>query len=208
MTDAAQDKGSGAGAGHSVSVSSSLLDRLRLQDPEAWRRLVRLYYPVVRGWGERAGLQAEDAADVAQEVFRALAGNVDRFRRDGGKNSFRGWLWGITQRQILAHRRRRQGRPVAAGGTEANRLLAEVPEADEPSSAAPPDDRHAVLRRALDLLRAEVEERTWQAFWRATVEGQAPADIAAALGMSVNSVYLAKARLLRRLREEFGDLLD
>jgi RNA polymerase sigma-70 factor (ECF subfamily) len=208
MTEAAQDRSSGAPSGCSASVSSSLLERVRAQEPEAWRRLVRLYYPLVRGWCERAGLQSEDAADVAQEVFRALAGNVDRFRRDGGQNSFRGWLWGITRRQLLAYRRRRQGQPAAAGGTDAQRRLAELPEPDDPSDADRPAEHSALLRRALDLLHAGVEERTWQAFWRAAVQGQAPADIAAELGMSVNSVYLAKARLLRRLRDEFGDLLD
>ena len=73
----------------SASVSSSLLERLRDRAPDAWARLVHLYYPVVRRWGLRAGLQAEDAADVAQEVFRALAGNVGRFDRAGGRNSVR-----------------------------------------------------------------------------------------------------------------------
>lgn len=190
-------------------MSSSLLQRLRDRDPDAWRRLVRLYYPLVRHWCLRAGLRTEDAADVAQEVFRALAGNVVRFDRDGGKNSFRGWLHGITRRQILAHRRHQNRQPEAAGGTDALRGLAQVPEAvvEEPSAAEDASERTGLLRRALAMLRHEVEERTFQAFWRAAVEGHTPADIAADLGMTVNSVYLAKARLLRRLRAEFGDLL-
>jgi RNA polymerase sigma-70 factor (ECF subfamily) len=206
MTDPAQDPGSGAPSEPSASVSSSLLERLRVQEPEAWRRLVRLFYPLVRSWCERAGLGSEDAADATQEVFRALAGNIGRFRPEGGMNSFRRWLWGITRRQVLAQRRR-EGVP-AAGGTEAQLRLAEVPEPEEASAAEALGERNALLRRALDLLRSEVEERTWQAFWRVAVDGQAPADIAADLGLSVNSVYLAKARLLRRLREEFGGLLD
>src|SRR3954471_13063205 len=86
MIDPGPDPGKPTTA--SASVSSSLLERLQMQDAEAWRRLVHLYYPLVCGWGRRAGLQAEDAADVAQEVFRALAGNVVRFQRAGGKNSF------------------------------------------------------------------------------------------------------------------------
>jgi RNA polymerase sigma-70 factor (ECF subfamily) len=195
-------------SGRSASLSSSLLERVRAQEPEAWRRLVRLYYPLVRGWCQRAGLQSEDAAGVAREVFWALAGNVDRFRRDGGQNSFRGWLWGITRRQLLAHRRRRPAEPTAAGGTEAQRRLAELSGPEDPSEADRPGENSALLRRALDLLRAGVEDRTWQAFWRAAVEGRAPADIAAELRMSVTSVYLARARLLRRLREEFADVLD
>src|SRR5262245_10276050 len=205
MTDPGQECG-GEEAGLSRSMSSSLLERLVVHEPEAWRRVVRLYYPLVRKWCQRSGLQAEDAADVSQEVFRALAGNVDRFRREGGQNSFRGWLWGITRRQLLGHWRQRQA--VAAGGTEAQRRLAEYPEPEDQSVAEIPSDRQAVLRRALALLRAEVEERTWQAFWRVVALGHAPADVAADLGISVNSVYLAKARLLRRIREEFGELLE
>jgi RNA polymerase sigma-70 factor (ECF subfamily) len=190
-------------------MSSSLLQRLQAQDAEAWRRTVRLFYPLVRGWCQRSGLQAEDAADVAQEVFRALAGNVGRFDRAGGQNSFCGWLWGITRRQLLAHRRRRGRQPAAAGGTEAQRRLADLPEpADDLSAVEQPSDRLGLLRRALAMLRAEVEENTYQAFWRAAVEGQPAAQIAADLGISTNAVYLAKARLLRRLREEFGDLLE
>jgi RNA polymerase sigma-70 factor (ECF subfamily) len=192
-------------------MSSSLLDRLVDRDAEAWKRIVRLYYPLVRSWCERGGLQTEDAADVAQEVFRALATNVARFRREGGQNSFRGWLYGITHRQLLAHWRQQKNQPLAAGGSEAQQWLADVPEALSEagggSSVAVVGDRHELLRRALHLLREGVAERTWQAFWRTAVEGHAPAEIAADLGISVNAVYVAKARMLGRLREEFGDLI-
>jgi RNA polymerase sigma-70 factor (ECF subfamily) len=194
----------------SATVSSSLLEGLRGRAPEAWARVVHLYYPVVRRWGLRAGLQDEDAADVAQEVFRALAGNVGRFDRDGGRNSFRGWVWGITRRQLLAHRRRHKPQLVGAGGTDAQARFDALPDDTPPdASAADADaDRHDLLRRALAQLRAGVESRTWEAFWRTVVEGHAPADVAADLGLSVNAVYVAKARLLRRLRAEYGDLLD
>ncbi len=194
----------------SVSVSSSLLDRLRDRAPDAWARLVHLYYPVVRRWGERAGLQPADAADVAQEVFRALAGNVGRFDRAGGRNSFRGWVWGITRRQLLAHRRRQAAPVVGAGGTDAQERFAAVPDDTPPDASAADEaaDRHDLLRRALAQLRAGVEDRTWEAFWRTAVDGHPPAAVAAELGLSVNAVYVAKARLLRRLRTEYGDLLD
>src|SRR5436190_2224905 len=102
---------------------------------------------------------------------------------------------------------RRRRRVVGAGGSEAQQRLAELPDPpDDPSGAV--SGPVEMLRRAVTLLRSEVEDRTWQAFWRAAVEGHAPADIAADLGLSVNAVYLAKARLLRRLRDEFGDLLS
>ncbi|HVX09974.1 MAG TPA: sigma-70 family RNA polymerase sigma factor [Pirellulales bacterium] len=194
-------------------MSSSLLNRLIEHDSEAWKRIVRLYYPTVRAWGQRGMLQPEDAADVAQEVFHALARNIGRFRREGGQNSFRGWLYGITQRQLMAHQRRQKTEPTATGGSEALQWFADVPEDDSVadgsnSSSVVPGERAELLHRSLKLLREGVAERTWQAFWRAAVEGHAAADIAADLGMSINAVYVAKARLLGRLREEFGGLID
>jgi RNA polymerase sigma-70 factor (ECF subfamily) len=215
MTDRRQDLDSVAPSQVSQSISSSLLERLQLREPDAWQRLVRIYYPLVRKWCEQAGLQPADAADVAQEVFRGLAGSLERFDRDGGRNSFRGWMYGITRRQLMAFRRRQREGPVAAGGTDAQRRISETPDAeygdstDEAScSTDAASERAGLVRRALALLREDVQEHTWQAFWRTVVEGQSPADIAADLGISVNTVYLSKARLLRKLREEFGELLE
>jgi len=189
------------------SVSTSILERLKVRESAAWSQVMRLFYPLVFSWCRKAGLQDEDASDVCQEVFRALAGNVDRFDRDHGRNSFRGWLRGITKRQLLAFWRRRQCQ--GEGGTTAQKRLAEVPEPflDEASAADLRADKHVLLGQALSLVRGEVEEHTWQAFWRVVVDGRAPADVAAELNISVNTVYLAKGRLLRRLREEFGELI-
>lgn len=197
----------------SASMSSSLLDRLVERDPDAWKRIVRLCYPLVRSWCRRGGLQAEDSADVAQEVFRVLAMSISRFSSEGGQNSFRGWLYGITQRQLLAYWRRQRKEPTGAGGSEALEWFAGLSEAASVADASvasrlEPDDRHELLRRALALLQQGVAEHTWQAFWRTAVEGQAAADVAADLGISVNAVYVAKARLLARLREEFGPFIE
>jgi RNA polymerase sigma-70 factor (ECF subfamily) len=167
-----------------------------------------LYYPLIRGWGQRLGLQAEDAGDVAQEVFRVLARSIGRFQREQGKNSFRGWLWGITRREIQSYRRRQKPQIVGAGGSDAQRRFAELPESEESSMVAIDSARQDLVHRALLLLRSEFEERTWQAFWRAAVEEHPPAEIAADLGISVNAVYLARSRVLRRLRAEFAEVLD
>jgi RNA polymerase sigma-70 factor (ECF subfamily) len=193
------------------SLGTSLLAGLRTRDPEAWNRVVRLYCPLVRKWCEGFGLQSQDTSDVMQETFRSLAASIDRFQREeGGKNSFRGWLWGITRKQVANYRRRQKAWLVGTGGTEAQERLAQLPEAsdDEPSGARPADERVLLLRRALGLLQAGIEPRTWEAFWRVVVEGQSPQGVAADLGLTTNAIYLLKARLLRRLREEFGDILD
>src|SRR5262245_44831784 len=149
----AAESNAGNESGRSGTMSSSLLEPLKVQDAEAWRRLVRLYYPAVRQWCSRSGLQSDDAADAAQEVFRVLARKVGHFRRDGGKNSFRGWIWGITKRSLIAHWRRQKKQLVAAGGSAAQQRLAEVPEsiAGEGSAAELRSEKNQLLRRALDL---------------------------------------------------------
>src|SRR5262245_12114895 len=84
-------------------TSLTLLERVRAADPEAWRRLVELYGPVVQRWCRRAGLQESDTADVMQEVFRSVAVRVSQFRREQARDSFRAWLWTITRNKVRDH---------------------------------------------------------------------------------------------------------
>lgn len=190
------------------STALSLVERVKARDPAAWQRLVAVYGPLVYSWARRSDLQAEDAADVVQEVFRAVVTHIDRFRQDRPGDTFHGWLWTIAQNKIRDAWRRREQQPRAAGGSGPQRRLLDMPDpAAGPSSSdiLGPVDNAPLLRGALDLIRAEFEERSWQAFWRVTVEGQRPADVAADLHMTPNAVYVARSRILRRLREELGD---
>jgi RNA polymerase sigma-70 factor (ECF subfamily) len=174
----------------------------------AWERLVDLYAPLVYHWCRRARLGPEDAADVFQDVFRAVALHLAGFRRDRPGDSFRGWLRAITRNKIRDHFRRLEHHPRAPGGTDAQRRLQEVP--DPVPDEADPSETDLVrrqLRRALEDLRGEFEERTWRAFWEVQMEGRGTDEVGAALGMTAAAVRKAKFRVLRRLRQELGDLL-
>ncbi len=193
----------------SHSVSSTLLDQLRSGGPEAWQRFVRLYGPVVYRWCRRSGLAAEDAADVLQDVFSAVMLHLAQFRRDRPHDSFTAWLATITRNKVRDYFRRRHGKAEAAGGSTAQRKLADLPQPDEPSEvsiAADAESAAWLSRGVLEVIRAEFEPRTWDAFWRTTVEGHAPAHVAEDLGMSVAGVYTAKSRVLRRLRQVIREL--
>ena len=185
----------------------SLLERVRANDEDSWHRLVNLYRPLVLIWCARAGLSAEDAEDVAQGVFVAAARGLHGFRRDRSGDTFRGWLRVITRNQVHLHFRRNKGRPMADGGSAAWQILQEVAD----PIAGPEDDEEAevgqIYRRALEQVRVAFEEHTWQAFWMTTVEGRSPASIAPALGMSPAAIRQAKSRVLRRLKDEMGELL-
>lgn len=187
--------------------SSSLLVLARQGDPRAWDRLVRLTSPLVHRWCRRAGVPESDIPDVGQEVYWAVVSRLGAFRRDRPGDSFRGWLRTITKNKVRDYRRRRRARPAAAeedGPPPWERWAAD--EGDEAVELA--EERRLLYQRAVELIQAEFEATTWQAFWRVEVDEQTPAEAAAELGVSVNAVYLARGRVRRRLREGFADLLD
>ena len=195
------------------SVSMSLLARLRSRSEEDWARLVALFSPVVYRWARKAGLQDSDAADLAQEVFAAIHVQIDRFQKTETSGTFRGWLYGITRNQILLRYRKLGREPRAEGGSTALHRLHKTPDPTPtalPAELVDADDEEtqAILaHRCVQLIRQEFEPRTWSAFEAVAVQGRLPADVAADLGLSVGAVYVAKSRVLKRLREELDGLV-
>lgn len=193
------------------ATSLTLLERVKSRDQDAWQRLVNLYTPLIYSWCRQAGLQPADAADVGQDVFRAVARKIEDFRRDRPRDTFRGWLRIITRNRILDHLSAMNVR--AAGGTDAHLLMQQVAADSETDDGSRPveeveTESRLLFRRAVELIRGEFEDRSWQAFWRVVVEDQSPEFVAESLGLSRNSVYLAKSRILRRLRTEFAELIE
>jgi RNA polymerase sigma-70 factor (ECF subfamily) len=165
--------------------------------------MTSLYYPLVFGWCRKVGLQTHDAVEVAQEVFQAVWTGIDRFHYENPDDSFRGWLRGITRHKLHDFWRTAAG-PTAKGGSSAQDLLELLPDQGDDSPAVRAETV-MLARRALDLVKTEFEERTLQAFVKLVLEDRAPAEVAAELGLSLNAVYKAKYRVLRRLREELGE---
>ena len=155
----------------------------------------------------RAGADAED---VVQEVFRVAASRLDKFRREREGDSFRAWLRGITRNMLLTHFRRASRQPQASGDSSVYAQLEAVadPEAPDSPEEDPPSELEALRRRALELVRGQVAERTWRAFWLTAIEGHAPAEVAASLGVTPTTVRMAKSRVLHRLKEQFEDLIQ
>jgi RNA polymerase sigma-70 factor (ECF subfamily) len=207
VTSHSGNTGYGAGPDAPSSTSSSLLERVKARQPEAWGRLVDLYAPLVYRWCRQLGLRAADAGDVVQEVFGSVVSSIDDFRGSEHRGSFRAWLRSITRHRVSDHFRRQHGQPEAVGGSSVQQELRQLPQPDGPPSAS--DSTHSedpLWRRALELVRAEFEDRTWRAFWRVVVDAQRPADVADELGMTIHAVYKAKSRVLRRVRQQLGDL--
>ena len=209
MAHPADSSGSSAGSQPSTGTSRSLIERVRADDTAAWDRLVSLYAPLVFYWCRRYDLRDEDRADIFQEVFLAVATHIADFRKERQSDTFRGWLRTITRNKIHDHFRRLGREPGGVGGTDAQRRLAQLA-ATAPAEDSAEDEQaeRDLFHRGLELIRTDFEERTWRAFWRTAVDGQPAADVAAELGMSSGAVRVAKCRVLQRLREELGDLIE
>ena len=193
----------------SSATSRSLLAQVRAEEPQAWERLVQLYAPLVLRWCRASGLQDHDSADVFQDVFQAVVAHVGTFRKEHAGDTYRGWLRRITQNKLRDHFRKRGREPLGVGGSSAQDRLAQCPDlmSDGDDSATDLGER-ALFARALELIRAEFEERTWSAFWRTAVEDRAADDVASELAMTPGAVRVAKSRVLHRLREALGDAVD
>lgn len=190
-------------------TSLSLLERLKEDEVPAWDRFVDIYSPLVYRLCRVSDVPADEAADVLQEVFCAVNRNVDKFHRDRPGDSFRGWLCTIVRNKIRDHFRRQAKRPKAIGGTDMMRRIDRIADLDLSSSndGAVFDSDSSIIHQVIQSVRGEFEERTWEAFWKTTVEGISPVDVAEVLGVSKWAVYQAKSRVLRRLRRELAGLL-
>jgi RNA polymerase sigma-70 factor (ECF subfamily) len=187
-----------------VTTPTSLLAQLAgTAQPGPWSRFVELYTPLLLLWARRLGLHEHDASDLVQDLFAVLMVKLPLYRRQPA-HSFRAWL-----HTVLLNRWRNQMRAArlvqAPGGQEA---LATVVDPRPESDLEENEYRSHLAHRALQLIQRDFHEVTWKAFWQLVVEDRPAEAVAAELGVSVNAVYLARSRVLRRLREEFGELLD
>lgn len=185
------------------STPASLLERLGQSAEQAdWERFVKLYTPLLRHWAGKLATDAADADDLVQDVFVQLVQHLPEFRYDPGKR-FRGWLWTVTLNK-WRERCRRRSVAVPAGDSRLDGVAC-------PDVAAEADEveyRQYLVVRALQIMEAEFQPVTWRAFQETAQGGRPASEVAAELGITENAVYLAKSRVLRRLRQELNGLLD
>ncbi len=194
----------------SLPTSLSLLDRIQnASDSPDWRIFLEVYEPLLRGWLRRHAVLPEDSNDVVQNVLSVVIRKIKDFEHNGREGAFRTWLRTITFHCLHEHWRERKGAPKAIGGSDAQTRLAELEDPDSELSRAwdIEHDRY-VMRQLLDYLAKEFEEKTWLAFKRFAMDGVPAADVAQELEMTTNAVFVAKSRVLARLRQESKGLLD
>lgn len=184
----------------------SLMLRLRSpSDQQAWTQFVAIYEPLILRLMKQRGLQDADAHDVTQQVILAVTQAVDEWQPDGQAASFRRWLFAIARRLALKFiergARTRGPSRRGAGGTDMLNLLHSLPEPEHRTVQLFDDEyRNEIFDWAADRARGEFRETTWQAFWRSCVLNEPIAAVAASLGMTTGNVYVARTRVIARLR--------
>ncbi len=184
------------------TTSETLLGRLR--DPkqqQAWARFVELYTPLLLFWARRHGLEGEDRDDLVQDIFATLVTKLPGFRYER-QGSFRSWLRTVAVNKMTDRLRRRK-LPIARED--------ELSAVEAPRNADPFEEeeyRTYLVRRALEVMQAEFEPATWNACWEFVVAGKSASQVASELGTTENAVWIAKCRVIRRLRQELADFLD
>ncbi len=186
----------------------SLLVRLRdARDGQAWTQFVQVYGPLVYHFARKRGLQDADAADLTQDVLRAVAGAAGRLKYDPARGSFRSWLFRVVRNRLRDFLTSCQRRLQGTGDSAAQQFLQEQP--------VPEDDVEALWQReyerrlfiwAVEQVRGDFQEVTWRAFQLTAIEGKSGKEAAQTLGLSVAAVYLAKSRILARLKEQIRHL--
>jgi RNA polymerase sigma factor (sigma-70 family) len=180
----------------------SLLVRLRDPgDEAAWTQFVVLYTPLVYGYARKQGLQDADAADLSQEVLRAVTGAVGRLEYDPERGSFHNWLLTVVRRKLSNWRRAQENRTRGSGDPAVCRLLEQCQAPDEVESEWEAEWKDRLFAWACEQVRLDVSAVTWQAFWRTAIVDQPGKQVAADLGLSITAVYSARSRVLARLKD-------
>ena len=200
-------------SGATLTVDDSPLTRasllVQLRDGAnhtAWHEFMQLYGPVVYGFARKRGLQDADAADLMQDVMRSVSTSIGRLDYDRSQGTFRGWLFTITRNKVFSFLSARRIRPQAAGDSATNRLLESHPDDSDGSETWETEYQRRLAALAMERIKSEFQEKTWQAFWLTAVDGIAAPEAAQQVGLSPGAVYVAKSRVLARLKEEVETL--
>ena len=187
----------------------SLLLRAQTGEADAWKDLTDLYRPLIIGWLNRQGVPAVDLEDLSQDVLLSVVKHLPTFEHSGHRGAFRSWLRTIVCSRTTDYWRAIGASTQASGGSGATAALQQIadPDSDLNRQWDEEHDRY-VLGCLLDLVEEEFEPATLRAFRRLALDGASGAEVAEELGLSVAAVYVAKSRVLQRIRQEAEGLID
>ena len=187
-------------------TSHSLIERV--QDPAngaAWAEFLGIYQPVVYRMARRRGLQDADAQNVVQQVFASIARSIDTWEAETERPPFRAWLTTVA-RNAITNALTRKPRDRAVGSTSVVQQLHELPAPEETTSEVIREARREMIHWAAQQIHPEFTEQTWDIFWKTSIDGIAVTEVSASTGRSVGAIYVARHRVLTRLKEKVAEV--
>jgi len=189
-----------------TTTSESLLFRLQLggekPDDVAWEEFVSLYTPLMFFWARKMGLDQNDAADLVQDVLTRVFQKLPQLKYDAA-GSFRGWL-----RTVTINRYRELCRRKSHGESPASQSMIEgLAPVQVAESTWDIDYAKLLVAQAMEGMKDNFAPATWEAL-KLVMKDQCKVDDAAGqTRVSAWTIYSARARLMKRLREELDGLL-
>ncbi len=181
---------------------ASLLVRLRDPgDEQAWQDFVAVYQPAILEIARRRGLQAADGQDLLQDVLAKVVKKMESWDHAPQRGSFRGWLATVARNLVIDHFRDRAKQPAALETT----IMGACTIAPDDEALFDMEQRRHLFRFAAQRCQSDFSVTTWQAFWRTAVQQEPVAEVAAALGLSPGAVYIARSRVMARLKKIVAD---
>jgi len=191
------------------STSMTLIARAQDGDPDAWNKIAEVYAPLVHARCQRLGFTVEEADDLSQDVFFGAFRNLGQFRKEKPGHGFRNWLRTILKHKIIDFVERRQHEVRAAGGSTAQQRQLQIPDPfDDEAGWEAQQWQNDTLKSAIPAIQASIDERTWQVFERLVLEDRSVREVAEEFGMREGTVRQVKHKLLKKLRKQFGDVMD
>lgn len=192
------------------TTSLSLLEcAARGEDSSSWNRFVDVYVPLLRHWLKRFQVPDTDADDLIQEVLAVVVRELPEFQHNLRRGAFRNWLRRVLTNRLRDYWRSLKYRPDAGGGTSLQLRFGEL--ADDASELSQLWDREHdefVMKRLMAQIQSRFDDQSWEAFRLQAISGRSASEVAEELDMSINSVYLAKSRILNALRREADGLIE
>jgi RNA polymerase sigma-70 factor (ECF subfamily) len=183
-------------------TSASLLDGLRDHaNRTVWQQFAARYQPMLVRYARRLGLAEADAEDAAQQTLIAFSESYRDGKYDPLKGRLRVWLFGIARNQVRNLRRRiGQHEMQVVDETQHTGFFARLPDDDVFERIWEEEWRDAVVRQCLAEVAREFDERTLRAFELFAWKGQTAQEVAQQLDMTPNAVFIAKHRVMKRIR--------
>ncbi len=184
----------------------SLISRVKnLGDGASWAEFLQIYQPVVFRMAKRRGLQEADADDVVQQVFISISRSIDRWEAAEGAPPFRAWLTTVARNAVTKALTRRP-HDLATGSTSVAELLNAQPDASELTAEMNSEARREIVLRAAEQIRPEYSAEIWDVFWKTSINGEPIAQVAASTGRSTGAIYVARHRIISRLKEKVSEV--